>query len=222
MSGLAVRWEGVSHAYDREPVLRDVSLTIEPGESVVLLGHNGAGKTTLTRMLAGLVRPTAGRVLVGDWDTARKRPDELARRVGYVFQHADQQLFARSVRADVAFGPVQLGLGDGGVDAVLAELGLSPHASRHPYDLPSPLRKLVTIAGVLAMQCPVLVLDEPTAGFDRELRQVVLAALRSRLAAGISVIAVSHDLALVRSLALREVVLEHGAVVADRGTGTTA
>jgi energy-coupling factor transport system ATP-binding protein len=221
MSGVPIRWDGVSHAYDGEPVLRDVTLAIEPGESVVLLGHNGAGKTTLTRMLVGLVRPTAGRVLVGDWDAARKRPDELARRIGYVFQHADQQLFARTVRADVAFGPERLGLGDGGVDPVLAELGLAPYASRHPYDLPSPLRKLVTIAGVLAMQCPVLVLDEPTAGFDGELRQVVLAALRARLAAGITVIAVSHDLALVRALATREIVLEHGTLVGDRGSVAT-
>ena len=216
MSGLPVRWQNVRHAYAGADVVSDVSLNIEAGECVALLGPNGAGKTTLTRMIMGLVRPREGRVQVGDWDVARRRPDEMARRVGYAFQHADQQLFARSVRADVAFGPRRLGRGDAAVDPVLAELELAGVAERHPYDLPAPLRKLVTLAGVLAMEPAVLVLDEPTAGFDAALRARVIAALRRRHAAGLTIIAVSHDLALVRALAQRAVVLEHGAIAADR------
>ncbi|MFI5279282.1 MAG: energy-coupling factor ABC transporter ATP-binding protein [Gemmatimonadales bacterium] len=215
MSGETVRWEGVFHDYGRGDVLSDVTLAIQPGECVALLGPNGAGKTTLTRMLMGLVRPRAGRVSVGDWDVATRRPDEMAARVGYAFQHADQQLFARTVREDVAFGPGRLGLGDEGVDDVLAELRLSAEASRHPYDLPAPVRKLVTLAGVFAMQSGVLVLDEPTAGFDGELRARVVLAIEARLARGTTVIAVSHDLAFVRAASRRLVTLEQGRVVQD-------
>jgi len=215
-SGFGVAWDGVSFAYAEADVLLGISLSIGAGESVALLGHNGAGKTTLTRMLMGLVRPRVGRVAVGDWDVAGKRPHQMASRVGYAFQHADQQLFARTVAEDVAFGPTRLGMGTLHVPAVLAELGLDRYADRHPYDLPAPLRKLVSLAGVLAMRTGVLVLDEPTAGFDRDLRGVVMAALQRRLADGVTVIGVSHDLVFVRAIARREVVLERGRLVADR------
>jgi energy-coupling factor transporter ATP-binding protein EcfA2 len=215
-AGFPVRWEGVRFGYTGTDVLHDVSLAIGAGESVALLGPNGAGKTTLTRMLMGLARPRAGRVSVGDWDVAAKRPHEMARRVGYAFQHADQQLFARTVADDVAFGPQRLGIGADQVSDVLRELGLAEVAGRHPYDLPAPLRKLVSLAGVFAMQPGVLVLDEPTAGFDRDLRGRVVGALRRRSEAGATVIAISHDLALVRAVAQREVVLEQGRIAADR------
>ena len=214
-AGFPVRWEDVRFGYAEGDVLRGVSLAIGAGESVALRGRNGAGKTTMTRMLMGLVRPRSGRVSVGDWNVAARRPHEMARRVGYAFQHADQQLFARTIRADVAFGPRRLGLGDGHVDGVLDELGLEALRERHPYDLPAPLRRLVALAGVLAMRTGVLVLDEPTAGFDRELRSRVERALRRRLDAGVTVVVITHDLALVAELARREVVLEEGRVTRD-------
>jgi energy-coupling factor transport system ATP-binding protein len=214
--GLALSWEGVRFGYGGGDVVRDLTLAVAAGESVALRGPNGAGKTTLTRMLMGLARPQAGRVRVGGVDVQGRRPDQMARHVGYAFQHADQQLFARTVRDDVAFGPARLGLGTAGVAAVLEELELAALAGRHPYDLPAPLRKLVALAGVLAMRTAVLVLDEPTGGFDAELRGRVVGALRRRLADGCTVLAVTHDTDLVRSVARREVVLEAGAVVLDR------
>jgi energy-coupling factor transport system ATP-binding protein len=213
--GLPVQWEGVRFAYAGEDVLHGISLAIGAGESVALLGHNGAGKTTLTRMLMGLIRPREGAVSVGDWAVATRRPHQMASRVGYAFQHADQQLFARTVTDDVAFGPSRLGIGTAHVPGVLAELGLAEVVGRHPYDLPAPLRKLVSVAGVLAMRTGVLVLDEPTAGFDSELRSRVVAALKRRRADGVTVICVSHDLAFVRAVATREVTLDHGRVTSD-------
>ena len=216
-----VAWEHVSHDYGSGPVLQDVSLAVGDGESVALLGHNGAGKTTLTRMLMGLVRPRAGNVSVGGWNVAGRRPDEMAHRVGYAFQHADQQLFARSVRADVAFGPRRLGKSAVGVPGVLDELELSGLADRHPYDLPTPVRKLVTLAGVFAMEPAILVLDEPTAGFDRGLRALVVDALQRRIAAGITVIAVSHDLKFVEAVGRRFVKLDSGKIIADTASLTT-
>jgi len=206
-------WEGVSFAYERgADVVRGVSLRVAAGESVVLAGPNGAGKTTLTRMAMGLVRPQAGRVSVGDWDVASRRPDEMARRVGYAFQHADQQLFARSVREDVAFGPRQLGRSDAAVPAVLEELALGEYAAVHPYDVSVPLRKVVALAGVLAMQPAVLILDEPTAGLDREMRGRVVGALRRRRDAGITLIAISHDRAFIGEMAQRVVTMKDGRI----------
>ena len=215
MSGHAIRFEDVRFAYDGTEVLHGVTLDLPAGSAVAILGPNGAGKTTLTRLLIALLHPRAGRVTVGDWDVATKRPDEMAPRVGYVFQHADQQLFERTVRRDVAFGPRCLGRSATGVERALEELGLVAVADVHPYDLPPPSRKLVALAGVLAMEPGVLVLDEPTAGLDRAGRDLVVAALRRRNAAGVTSVVVSHDVAFVAETAERVVVLRDGVVVAD-------
>ena len=215
MSGWDIRVEDIRYAYGDVEALRGISLEIRAGESVALIGRNGAGKTTLTRALVALNRPAAGRVAVGDWDVAARRPDEMARRIGYVFQHADQQLFARTVREDVSFGPRRLGR-RGPVDAVLGELSLAPYADTHPYDVPGPLRKLVALAGVLAMEPGALILDEPTAGLDRVQRELVARALRRRSEAGVTLLVVSHDLGFVAEVAERVVVMERGRIVADR------
>ena len=219
-AGLAVRFERVRFAYGAHEVLRGVSLEIAAGSCVALLGPNGAGKTTLARLVMALGRPASGRVCVGEWDTAARRPHEMARRVGYVFQHADQQLFERTVRRDVAFGPHRLGLPGLGVEGALGELGLTEVADTHPYDLPPPLRKLVALAGVLAMEPAVLVLDEPTAGLDRAGRDRVIAALRRRVEAGVTALVVSHDVGFVAEVADRVVVMREGGVAADAAART--
>ena len=215
-AGFAVAVGRVRFAYGSGPeVLRDLSLDVPAGQAVALLGPNGVGKTTLTRLVAGLLRPSQGTVAVGDWNVEHRRPDEMARRVGYAFQHADQQLFERTVRQDVGFGPRMLGRGTDGVAAILGELGLAGAADVHPYDLPAPARKLVTLAGVLAMQPGVLLLDEPTAGMDLAMRDVVVQAVRRRSAAGVTVMAVSHDLSFVAEVADRIVVIREGRVATD-------
>jgi len=215
----ALSCERVSFAYGGRPVLRDVSCVVASGERVALIGRNGAGKTTLTRLIAGLERAETGTVRVGDWDTGRHRPDELARRVAVVFQHADQQLFARTVREDVAFGPRALGVPGPEarvrVAAALAELDLGSVANEHPYDLPAPVRKLAALAGALALAPSLLVLDEPTAGLDRVLRARVARAIRARAAAGCAVLLVTHDVAFAVEVLDRALALDAGAVVFD-------
>ncbi len=209
----------VSFAYGGRPVLRDVSCVVAPGEAVAVIGRNGAGKTTLTRLIAGLERAETGTVRVGGRDAARHRPDELARRVAVVFQHADQQLFARTVREDVAFGPRALGVPHREaairVAAALAELRLDDVAHEHPYDLPAPMRKLAALAGALALAPVVLVLDEPTAGLDRTLRTRVASVIRTRRAAGCAVLVATHDIAFAAETLDRALVLDGGAVAFD-------
>ncbi len=158
----ALRLEGVSFSYGTVPVLANVSFSIASGERVALLGRNGGGKSTLVRLIAGLQWPDQGIVWVGDWDTRDCVPEQLAWRVATVFQHADQQLFATSVRDDVSFGPRALGVGEREVqrrtESALEDVDLTAHADQHPYDLPPGLRKLAALAGALALEPALLVL----------------------------------------------------------------
>jgi energy-coupling factor transport system ATP-binding protein len=199
--------------------LDGVTLRIAAGELVALVGQNGSGKTTLVRHLNGLLRPTSGRVLLGGADAAGRRVAELAAQVGLVFQDPDRQIFSGTVRGEVEFGPRNVGLRgdalDTAVGSALDAVGLSGEGATNPYDLGASRRKLLAIASVLAMGTPVLVLDEPTTGQDRDgvgrIREVV-ASVR---ATGRTVIAVSHDLRFVADTFERVVVLRAGRVVLD-------
>ena len=215
----ALRCERVSFAYGTRPVLRGVTCQVDAGESVALLGRNGAGKTTLARLIAGLERPDAGVVWVGDWDAGQRRPEELARRIASVFQRADQQVFGRTVQADVEFGPRNLGVPPEAAAArassALAELGLLGVAAEHPYDLSLSRRKLVALAGALALDPALLVLDEPTAGLDRSERAAVGRTVRARAQAGCAVLCITHDLDFAVDTLERAITLRDGAVCYD-------
>ncbi|HET9560082.1 MAG TPA: ABC transporter ATP-binding protein, partial [Actinomycetota bacterium] len=134
--------------------LDGVNLRIRPGEAVALVGQNGSGKTTLVRHLNGLLRPTAGRVLVGGTDAAGLRVAALARQVGLVFQDPDRQIFAGTVRREVEFGPRNVGLRgtalDEAISGALASVGLDDIEATNPYDLGAARRKLLAIASVVA------------------------------------------------------------------------
>ncbi|MCX6069506.1 MAG: ABC transporter ATP-binding protein [Chloroflexi bacterium] len=203
--------------------LDGVSLMIGSGEAVALIGENGAGKTTLAKLLNGLLRPTAGSVLLDERDTRQHTPAQLSRFVGFVFQNPDDQLFARTVREEVAFGPRNQRLADAEVqarvDRALDEVELRAAADRHPYDLTSPERKLVALAAALAMQTPALILDEPTIGQDAS-GVARLGALVDRLhAEGRTLITITHDLDFCLEHFERVVVLAGGKILAD-GPGT--
>jgi len=211
--------DGVSFSYGAVPALENLSFSIAPGERVALLGRNGAGKSTVVRLVAGLERPDQGTVWVGDWDARDCAPEQLARRVGSMFQHADQQLFASTVRADVSFGPRALGLGEREVerrtDDALEDLDLTPHAAHHPYDLPPAFRQLAALAGALALEPALLVLDEPTIGLDRALRARVTRALLERSAAGVALLVITHDLTFAAETLERGLVLDRGRLARD-------
>jgi energy-coupling factor transport system ATP-binding protein len=209
----------VSFRYGDVAALHDVSLQIAPGEQVALIGPNGAGKSTLARHLNALLRPTTGRMLVGEHDTRTTTTAQLARSVGYVFQQPDQQIFKRTVRDEVAFGPSNIFADPANVaaavDVALQATELTTLADQHPHELPPWQRKLVAIAGVLAMHTPVVVLDEPTGGQDAhgvELIGTIMAQLR---AAGHTVIVISHDMDFCADHCERVVALDRGQVIGD-------
>lgn len=199
--------------------LDGVCVRIEPGEQVALVGENGSGKTTLARHLNGLLRPQRGSVRVGDWLTSARSPAQMAHLVAYVFQNPDEQLFRQKVWDEVAFGPQNLGYSSGQlqelVEQALEWTGLREHAQINPRDLGYSGRKRVALASALAMDTPVLVLDEPTAGLDAaELEQLgqILLDLRRR---GKTSLVISHDLDFVADNLDRLVVMNRGQITLD-------
>lgn len=215
-----LRLEGVAFRYpDGTSALDGIDLVVPAGSSLALVGANGSGKTTLVRQLNGLLRPSAGRVLVDGADAAERTVAQLARSVGLVFQRPDRQIFGRSVRDEVEFGPRRMGLGDeeafARVRAAVARVGLGEDLGAHPGDLGETRRKLLTIASVLAMETPVVVLDEPTTGLDARETERIEGIVRELVAAGRTVIAISHDMRFVAETFARVVVLEEGRIVLE-------
>ena len=219
--------EGLRHSYlGRYPALADVSLTVHKGERVALLGANGCGKSTLLKVLDGLVFPDAGTYRAfGEPVTEDTLEDEqmsrgFRSRVGFVFQNSDAQVFSATVREEVAFGPLQLGLSRGEatdrVGDVLAMLGISDLADRAPFQLSGGQKKKVAIATVLVMNPDVLLFDEPTAALDPR-TQYWLVELVERLGeAGKTIVHATHDLDLLCRIADRAVVFgEDHRVAAD-------
>ena len=204
--------------------LSDVNLTIHDGEFIGLIGHTGSGKSTLVQHLNGLIMPTSGRVLVDGMDLADKGTDRRAvrQRVGLVFQYPENQLFEETVEKDIAFGPKNLGLDDAEIDRRVRDamrrvaLDYDQLHERSVFELSGGQMRRVAIAGVLAMEPQVLVLDEPCAGLDPHGREEILGLIRKlHEEAGTTIVMVSHSMDDVASLAERVIVMNHGEVVMD-------
>ncbi|AEF40384.1 ABC transporter ATP-binding protein [Hoyosella subflava] len=200
--------------------LRGVTLEIPPGNQVAIVGRNGAGKSSLARVLSGALLPDIGSVSIGGRLTRETQPELLARSIGFVFQNPDDQLFARTVKDEVAFGPRQLKRTaiDTLVNDALEATGLSDKRDIHPHDLSHADRKLLTIASVLAMNTPIVVLDEPTVGLDARAIGLVARIIAELRDADRTVITITHDLDFVAENCDRIVLLGGGRVSADRTT----
>lgn len=217
MSHHLVETRALSFDYpDGTPALRDVDLRFDHGEAVAIVGGNGAGKSTLLLHFNGLLLPTRGEVRIGELPVTAATRAQVQCTVGFVFQDADDQLFMPTVREDVAFGPLNLGLtaeqAEERVSAALEEVGIAHLAARAPYRLSGGEKRAVAIAGVLAMRPDVLVLDEPSAGLDPLARRRLIGLLRGFTHT--RVIA-THDLDLVLDVCSLVVVLHEGRVAAD-------
>lgn len=215
-----VELQGLGFVYpDGTRALEGVDLRIGRGERVAVIGQNGSGKSTLVRHLNGLLRPTEGRVLHDGEDIVDRRVAELAARVGIVFQNPDRQIFAGRVRNEVAFGPRMLGRAANEAEAAgraaLEAVGLADVVDHNPYDLGYSRRKLLSLASVLAMATPVLVLDEPTTGQDARGVERVQSVVAAVAAEGRTVIAISHDMRFVAEAFERVIVMQAGRVVVD-------
>lgn len=222
-SNSSLEIKGLAYAYpDGNQALFGVNLNIKRGERVALLGPNGAGKTTLVMHLNGILKAGLGTVAVGglEVDTESKETlQEIRQRVGIVFQDPDDQLFMPTVREDIAFGPLNMGItGSDLADRVMEALvlvGMADYADRPPHHLSFGQRRRVAVATVLAMKPEILVLDEPSSNLDPASRRELADILRS---SDVTLLMVTHDLPYALELCQRSVILSQGTIVAD---GTT-
>ena len=217
----------VSYAYlDRFPALDDVSLTVQRGERVALVGANGCGKSTLLKVLDGLLYPDAGRYdAFGAEVTEDTLEDEqfsrgFRSRVGFVFQNSDAQVFSPTVREEIAFGPLNMGMtreeAAARVDDVLAMLDIADLAERAPYELSGGQKKRVAIASVLVMNPEVLLFDEPTTALDPRTQQWLVELIVELNRAGKTIVLATHDLDRLEVLADRCIVFsEDHRIVAE-------
>ena len=205
---------GLCFSYpDKPDVLRDISLKVMQGERVGLIGPNGSGKTTFFLVICGVLKPSAGEIVLtgnpvlnGDF-----RPE-----VGMVFQNPDDQLFCPSVKDDVAFGPQNMGLAKNEVEARVAEalstVGIAELADRPAHHLSGGEKRMVSIAGVLAMHPPLLLYDEPGANLDIRSRRRLIRLLQT---SNETILVASHDLELVLEICNRVVLIDEGHIIVD-------
>ena len=210
----------VSHLHytypDGTEALRGIELVVEPGEKVALVGPNGAGKSTFLLHLNGILGGGHGSVVIDGTTVEPATVRHVRAMVGLVFQDPDDQLFSPTVREDVAFGPVHMGVPEPElhhrIERALAAVGMSGFEARVPHHLSLGQRKRIAVATVLSMDPGVLVFDEPTAGLDPRGRRGLMALMASRPE---TLLVSTHDLAMVAETLPRTVILDDGAVVAD-------
>lgn len=214
--------ENLSYSYpDGTEALRNINLSIEPNQRVALIGANGSGKSTLQLHLNGLLMPQQGQVRVGEWEVKPENLTRIRNFVGLVFQNPDDQLFMPTVWEDVAFGPMNLGLRGTTlkhrvVEAMAAvDMDLDRYGHRNPNNLSGGEKKRIAIAGVLAIEPQILVLDEPSAQLDPASRRHAIELLQSL---PLTQLIATHDLDLALELCDRTVILSHGRVVYDGDT----
>ncbi len=200
----------------------DVSFSIEAGENIAIVGQNGAGKTTTVKMLNGLTKPCEGDVLIRGESTKKYTTAQMARKVGYVFQNPEDQIFNATVYKEIEYGLKKMKLPAEECERRIqdaAELaGIGEYLDMNPYDLPLSIRKFVTIASVIASDCDVMIFDEPTAGQDLDGLQRLSALNRILTGRGKAIVTITHDMEFVAENYDRVIVMCQKKVIADGRT----
>ncbi len=224
MSDPIIQVENLCYKYPTRDqyALSDVNIAINRGELVAIIGQNGSGKTTLIKHFNGLLKPIKGRVIVDGHDTAGLPTSELARFVGYVFQNPDHQIFAETVREEVAFGPKNLGFSDERIKVltakVLGEMDLCGLEEEMPFQLSRGQRQRLAVASVLAMEPSILIIDEPTTGQDWKESIALMELVRELNDHGHTCIVTTHNMNLVSLFARRVIVMRQAQVRLDGPT----
>ena len=211
-----IEFQNVSFSYERgRPVLRDLSFSIGDGERVGLIGANGAGKSTVMKLLLGLL-PGEGTILVDGVAVKKDTLAQIRRKLGFVLQDSDNQMFMPTVYEDMIFGPLNYGLSreetDKRVDAVLERLGLQELKHRHNHRISGGEKRMAAIATILAMEPEAMLMDEPTAALDPYNRRIVIHTIRSLPQ---TKLITSHDLDMILDTCSRVILLSEGRIAAD-------
>ena len=226
---MSIKIENLTHVYmPKSPfekkALDNVNLVIEDGEFLALIGHTGSGKSTLIQHLNGLLEPTSGRILVDDIDITNKEAKltEIRKKIGLVFQYPEYQLFEETIEKDIEYGPRNLGLEQEEITRrvknAMKMVGLDYETYKNvsPFDLSGGQKRRVAIAGVIAMEPKVLILDEPTAGLDPKGRDDILEQIKKlHTEYKMTIILVSHSMEDVGRLAQRIIVMNNGNVALE-------
>ncbi len=222
MADIHLETKNLSFTYhDGTEALKNVNIQIKKGEKIAIMGPNGAGKSTLFSHFNGLTEPTSGHVEVEGEKIIFEREEllKVRQKVGIVFQDPNDQLFAPTVKEDVAFGPMNLGLEYEEVEKRIKEslemVGMSGFEDKTPHHLSGGQQKRVAIAGIVAMRPDIMILDEPTAGLDPEGVDKVLDILNNLNKEGMSIVISSHDIEMVNQFADRIFVLYDGEIIAE-------
>lgn len=218
---LAIKVRGASYTYPTGKVvaLSRVDLDVYPGELLGIIGQNGSGKTTLTKLLNRLLKPTEGSVYINGLLTTPRTVQEMSAHIGYVFQNPNHQLFARTVRDELEFGPRNIGIAEDDiaerVEDAIEFFDLTSYIEEHPYRVSFPIRKLVGIASVVTMRPSIIILDEPSTGQDHQTTRIINSLMRRLAEQGTTVICVSHDMPLLADVVGRVVVMRNTEIIAD-------
>ncbi|MDU5261463.1 MAG: energy-coupling factor transporter ATPase [Clostridium celatum] len=223
---MSIKIENLTHVYMpktpfEKKALDDVNLVIEDGDFLALIGHTGSGKSTLIQHLNGLLEPSSGRIIVDDIDLTNKETKltDIRKKIGLVFQYPEYQLFEETIEKDIAFGPNNLGLSQEEISnrvkksMEMVGLDYETYKDVSPFDLSGGQKRRVAIAGVIAMEPKVLILDEPTAGLDPKGRDDILEQIKIlHEKYKMTIVLVSHSMEDVGKLAERIVVMNKGKV----------
>lgn len=226
---MSIKIENLTHVYMKnspfeKKALDDVSLEINDGEFVALIGHTGSGKSTLIQHLNGLLKPTSGKIIIDGQDILKRgvKLSDVRKKVGLVFQYPEYQLFEETIEKDIAFGPKNLGLKDEEilkrVKRAMEMVGIDyeEYKDKSPFDLSGGQKRRVAIAGVVAMEPKILILDEPTAGLDPKGRDDILSQIKTlHKDYNMTIILVSHSMEDVAKVADRIIVMNKATCILD-------
>lgn len=218
-----IRVEGMSFAYQSGVnVIHNIDLTIAPGEFTAIIGNNGSGKSTLMKLILGLLKPTQGRIIVDGLDTRQARVSDMARRIGFIFQEPNEQLFANSVEEEIRFGLRNLKLAEEEIESRVNEtldlFGIQSLRGVFPRFLARGDKQKVCIAAIVAMHPQIILLDEPTTGQDHRDSRKIMELAETLNARGITVLLVTHDMPNVAQYARRVILLNDGVLVKSAAT----
>jgi len=212
--------EDLSFTYpDGTLALEDISLKIYEGDFVAIIGQNGSGKTTLVKHFNGLLKPTKGQVIVDGVDTRKSTVAELARKVGYLFQNPDHQIFSNTIEEEIAFGPRNLGLSEDEikerVEEALEIFELTKIRKENPIFRSKGEKTRIALASIVAMRPKVLILDEPTTGLDWRQSEKVMQYVKKMHDSGHIIIFITHDMRIVAEYAKRVIVMHRGRILLE-------
>lgn len=226
---MSIKIENLSHVYmPKTPfekiALNNINCEIKDGEFIALIGHTGSGKSTFIQHLNGLLSPTSGKIIVDGIDITEKKVklSDIRKKVGLVFQYPEYQLFEETIEKDIEYGPRNLGISEEEISKRVKKsmemvgLDYETYRNKSPFDLSGGQKRRVAIAGVIAMEPKVLILDEPTAGLDPKGREDILSQIKTlHKEYGITIIMVSHSMEDVAKIAERAIVMNGGEIVLD-------